>query len=151
MFENGATTLTRSVKAHTGPVYALHAVCRPTERGSAPASKVEGIWSGGKDGLVKFYDEQVRLAVACVTPGRADVIEKLGDWGNLEVASCWPMIRKISVKDVRLARGFSEGFGKSVESSRCSRRHVWDLSTRALSTLGDFFESCESIETLKGP
>lgn len=85
VFENGATILTRSVKAHTGAVYTLHPVFSPEaamrigqQRGqtSGGSSSLNGslagdggvderdedaigFWSGGKDGLVKFYDTRV--------------------------------------------------------------------------------------------
>eukprot|EP00752_Nemacystus_decipiens_P008508 g7598.t1 len=86
VFENGATALTRSVKAHTGAVYTLHPIYpATTATAAAPAfgssfSNVGrrqdrdaggdldgegggevpiGFWSGGKDGLVKFFDGQV--------------------------------------------------------------------------------------------
>ena len=89
VFENGATVLTRSVKAHTGAVYTLHPVYPAATTGAAaaaaPASGSSfsnagqqqdrdsggdldgegetqvpiGFWSGGKDGLVKFFDGQV--------------------------------------------------------------------------------------------
>ncbi|CAB1119500.1 unnamed protein product [Ectocarpus sp. CCAP 1310/34] len=67
VFENGATTLTRSVKAHTGPVYTLHPVfsAAPVKAAAASdeqlgddGSEGQGFWSGGKDGLVKFYNGQ---------------------------------------------------------------------------------------------
>lgn len=72
MFENGATTLTRSVKAHTGSVYTLHPVFSAAPvKAAAPSdeqlgddgSEGQGFWSGGKDGLVKFYNGQVCLSV----------------------------------------------------------------------------------------
>lgn len=56
LFENGSTTLTRSVKAHTGSVYTLHSIADGGGGGDGQA----GVWSGGKDGLVKFYNNQVR-------------------------------------------------------------------------------------------
>lgn len=86
VFENGATVLTRCVKAHTGAVYTLHPVFSPEavtgfglQRGHASSSgsgnpngslggdgdddersgDAIGFWSGGKDGLVKFYDPRV--------------------------------------------------------------------------------------------
>ncbi len=86
VFEDGATVLTRSVKAHTGAVYTLNPVYpaaaatatapssgsllsagepqserdssgRAGDRGSKGPV---GFWSGGKDGLVKFFNPQVR-------------------------------------------------------------------------------------------
>ncbi|CAM9158468.1 unnamed protein product, partial [Scytosiphon promiscuus] len=85
VFENGATTLTRSVKAHTGAVYTLHPVFSSEAAmglglqhgyannissnpkgslggggdGDEGGGDAIGFWSGGKDGLVKFYDTRV--------------------------------------------------------------------------------------------
>ncbi|CAM9524708.1 unnamed protein product, partial [Choristocarpus tenellus] len=52
IFEDGATSLSRSIKAHTGSVYALHAY---NGHGGRPG----GLWSGGKDGMVKLYNEEM--------------------------------------------------------------------------------------------
>lgn len=63
VFENGATVLTRTVKAHTGSVYTLHRMAGLAgQNGSDEGGNkgALGFWSGGKDGLVKFYDNQVR-------------------------------------------------------------------------------------------
>ncbi|CAM9343527.1 unnamed protein product, partial [Hapterophycus canaliculatus] len=76
VFENGATVLTRSVKAHTGAVYTLYPVFSPEAAvgfglsnpngslggdgdGDERGGDAIGFWSGGKDGLVKFYDPRV--------------------------------------------------------------------------------------------
>ncbi|CAM9871632.1 unnamed protein product, partial [Discosporangium mesarthrocarpum] len=53
VFKEGSTTLTRSVKAHTGSVYSLHVTTGHRE-GSI------GLWSGGKDGMVKLFDEEMK-------------------------------------------------------------------------------------------
>lgn len=101
VFENGATVLTRSVKAHTGAVYTLHPVypATPVAAAAAPASGSSfsdsgrqqdkdgssgdasergevpiGFWSGGKDGLVKFFNGQVRVTAVGETCGGKQVV-----------------------------------------------------------------------------
>lgn len=59
LFENGSTVLTRSVKAHTGSVYTLYSVASPLGKDGGGGDGQAGVWSGGKDGLVKFYNNQV--------------------------------------------------------------------------------------------
>ncbi|CAM9383512.1 unnamed protein product [Laminaria digitata] len=60
LFENGSTALTRSVKAHTGSVYTLYSVNGSAGSDSSSGGDGQaGVWSGGKDGLVKFYNKQV--------------------------------------------------------------------------------------------
>lgn len=86
VFEDGATVLTRSIKAHTGAVYTLNPVypaaaattAAPASGSLLSAEEAQserdssgragdvgskgplGFWSGGKDGLVKFFNAQVR-------------------------------------------------------------------------------------------
>lgn len=85
VFAEGSTVLTRSIKAHTGSVYTLHPMGgrRPRESDSGVKDAGwadgfiagEGLWSGGKDGLVKFYDSEMHglkeFSVATITSNGA--------------------------------------------------------------------------------
>ncbi|CBJ26175.1 conserved unknown protein [Ectocarpus siliculosus] len=101
VFENGATTLTRSVKAHTGSVYTLHPVfsAAPVKAAAASdeqlgydGSEGQGFWSGGKDGLVKFYNGQLQgvkefsvatIASNGVPGGAAGALKALAGGGGM--------------------------------------------------------------------
>lgn len=85
MFEGGSTTLTRTVKAHTGSVYTLHPVGGP---GGLNSDNPGGLWSGGKDGLVKHYDQQVQ---------RRARRSKLGKQEDQIVGARAPFVRRLKL------------------------------------------------------